>query len=219
MPTEEQTMNTTPPRRGRPPKTQIDPFSEDDLVATPQEIDEALSAIEALDSAPPITPRPSMRGDMRSESPRERAARRAAEIKGHVGTLEENTDEFYIPAELVPEGWTYEWKRKTVLGMEDPAHSVQLALQGWENVPADRHPAMMPTGIHQNIERKGMVLMERPKVITDEVREIEYRKARQQVRHKEQQLTQAPEGQFERNHPQAQPKIKHGYEPMPVPKD
>jgi hypothetical protein len=78
----------------------------------------------------------------------------------------------------------------------------------------------MPSqGSYHQIERKGMVLMERPTVITEEAREIELKKARGQVRAKEQQLTNAPDGQFERNHPQARPNIKKGFEPIPVPKD
>lgn len=210
-------MNTKP-TRGRPPKIE-NAFDDIETPDNPMEVDAILSDLEARDTAPPITPRQSLRANMREESPRDRAARRAAEIKGHIGTLDEGTDDFYIPQEFIPDGWTYEWKRKTVLGQEDPAYTVQLARMGWETVPADRHPAMMPSGNYESIERKGMVLMERPKVITDEARSIEYKKARQQVKHKEQQLTQAPDGQFDRNHPQAQPKIKHGYEPMPIPKD
>jgi hypothetical protein len=107
-----------------------------------------------------------------------------------------------------------------VLNQEDPAYQVALARKGWEPVPASRHPEMMPGGAAINsIERKGMVLMERPKDITDEAIDIEKRRARQQMRQKEAQLNSAPEGQFTRNHPQARAKIKTDYAPIPIPAD
>ena len=61
--------------------------------------------------------------------------------------------------------------------------------------------------------RDGMVLMERPAEITEEVREIERRKARDQVNNKREQLGEAKNGQFDR----VKPKISTSYEPIPVP--
>lgn len=197
-------------RRGRPPRTTVpdqkaQSVSGDDVVMTPVEI------------AAPLD-RPPMRPSMREDDPRAAAARRAAEIRGHLGTMDEGTDEFAAPP--APDGWTYEWKRKTVLGQEDPAYQVHLARMGWEPVPTVRHPEMMPgMGAHPNIERKGMTLMQRPSVISEEARSVELRKARNQVRAKEAQLNAAPEGQFERDDPRVRPSIKKGYSPIDVPKD
>jgi hypothetical protein len=79
---------------------------------------------------------------------------------------------------------------------------------------------MMPAGMSKaDIERKGMVLMERPKEITDEARAIEYRRAREQVYVKEQQLNNAPEGTLTRDHAQARPNIKKSYSPVTIPKE
>jgi hypothetical protein len=156
----------------------------------------------------------------REESPRERAARRAAELRGHIGNMDEGTDDFFVPPEFIPDGWSYEWKRKTNVGMEDPAYQVALARMGWEPVPASRHPAMMPEGSkYQVIERKGMILMERPLEITEEAKNIELRRARNQIRQKEQQLASAPDGTLTRDHAQARPKISKSYEAIPIPKD
>lgn len=201
-------------RRGRPPKVRVDPAVE----AERAEITEKLSQI-AMSRADFESERPAMRPPMRSEDPRAAAARRAAEIRGHIGTLDEGTDSFACPP--APEGWTYEWKRKTVLGQEDPAYQVHLARTGWEPVPTSMHPEMMPgQGNFPNIERKGMALMMRPASITEEVREIENRKARSQVRAKEQQLNNAPDGTFERNNKDSSlAKIKKSYESIPVPRD
>jgi hypothetical protein len=165
--------------------------------------------------------RPTMRPSAKTEeSPRERASRKAAELRSHRdGNLDDGTDEFYVEPGVIPDGWTYEWKTKTILGAEDPAHQVKLARDGWEAVPASRHPEMMPAGYKGvEITRKGMVLMERPAEITEEVRQIELRRARLQVRAKEEQLSAAPAGQFERsNKGNEMAKIKKGYEAMPIP--
>jgi hypothetical protein len=155
---------------------------------------------------------------MREEDPRVAAARRAAEIRGHIGTMDEGSDEFRAPP--APDGWEYEWKRKVVLGQEDPAYQVQLARMGWEPVPTASHPEEMPgRGNHPTIERKGMALMMRPAVISEEARSIERKKARDQIRAKEAQLNAAPDGQFERNDPRVRPNIKKGYSPIEVPNE
>jgi hypothetical protein len=173
---------------------------------------------EATPTPDPV--RAPLRQAMREEDPRIRAARRAAEIREHVGDMDEGSDDFYVPKEYIPDGWDYEWKVRTVLGLEDPAQQVALARKGWEPVPASRHPEMMPHGTDvATIERKGLVLMERPKELSDEARSIELRRARNQVRAKEQQLSETPSGQLTRDDARVQPRIKKGYEPMPVPAD
>jgi hypothetical protein len=164
--------------------------------------------------------RPSMRPEAAEESPRERAARRAAEVRAHrEGSMDDGTDEFFIEPGIIPDGWTYEWKVKTILGAEDPAHQVKLARDGWEPVPSSRHPEMMPFGFSGNeITRKGMILMERPATITEEVRQLEARRARLQVKAKEEQLSAAPAGTFERSNKGSEmATIKKGYSAMPIP--
>jgi len=185
-----------------------------------------VSSVEPAQAAPQpqaaqATDRPDIRRPMRDEDPREAAERRAAEIMAHLGgTMDEGTDEFYIDPHAIPDGWTYEWKRKTVYGSEDPSYSVSLKRTGWTEVPASRHPEMMPANFKSAvIERKGLVLMERPQSITRRVELTDKDRAREQIRFKEQQLTHAPDGQFTRDHAQAQPKIKKSYEAMPIPKE
>jgi hypothetical protein len=166
--------------------------------------------------------RTEMRPPMREEDPRTRAARRAEEIRNHTGGLDDGTDDFYIDPRDIPPGWSYEWKRKTVLGQEDPAYMVSLARKGWEPVPASRHPHMMPEGwtATATIERKGLILMERPLELTEEQREIDRRAAINQVRQKEQQLAAAPAGTFDRNNKDSSlVKVKKSYESIPIPKD
>jgi hypothetical protein len=166
--------------------------------------------------------RPDMRPELRDDDPRAAAKRRAAVILGHLGSMDEGIDEFYFSPDQIPDGWTYEWKRRTIMGQEDPAYQVALARTGWEAVPSRRHPEMMPAGWKgETIERKGMVLMQRPREITERIEELDLRKARNQIKAKEQQLNAAPPGTMEREFSDARtrPSIKKSFEAMPIPKD
>lgn len=162
--------------------------------------------------------RPEMRPEMRMEDPREAAERRAAIILGNLDGQVGDTDEFRAPPP--PDGWTYEWKTHRVMGKEDPAYRNQLERFGWEDVPTARHPEMMPHGhLGKSIIRKDMILMMRPKIVTDKVRDADRQRARYQVRAKEEQLGAAPQGQFGRDHEKVKPRISKSYGPIEVPKD
>jgi len=191
------------------------------LLEAIDEVEDEIAEEEAQ-AAAAASPEPTgiQRAPLR-ENPRDRAARRAAELREHAGgSMEEGTDEFYIPPDIIPDGWDYEWKRKLLLGSEDPAYQVQVARKGWEPVPANRHPEMMPSiGNFAVIERKGMILMERPKEISDEVRAADLRRARLQVRQKEAQLNATPEGTLQRSKSDGSSltKIGKSYEAIPIP--
>lgn len=161
-----------------------------------------------------------MKEPVKRDDSRARAAERAAELRGHLGNLDEGTDDFYVSPDEIPDGWTYEWKRHTVYGQEDPAYQVQLAREGWTPVPASRHPNMMPVGAAESvILRKGCILMECPTEIVVERKMIEKKKARDQVRHKEAQIAGTPEGTLTRDDARVRPQIKKSYEAMPIPKE
>jgi len=166
--------------------------------------------------------KPNLRPEVPKElSPRERAELRAKQImEDGSDAFDDGIDEFFIAATEIPDGWTYEWKTDTVLGKEDPSYKVQLARKGWEPVPASRHPNMMPSGYQgKTITRGGLILMERPESITQEARDIERRRASLQVRVKEEQLSSAPSGQFERaNKGQNMANISKGFEAIQIPK-
>jgi len=195
---------SAPRRRGRPPKSK----------ETAPEVRR-----ETAEAAPASPERRPLRDPLRDEDPRVAAERRAREIMGHIGDADAGNDDFWIDPVIIPDGWTYEWKRYSTFGAIDHTYMGHLRRMGWEEVPASRHPEMMPKGNHAHIERKGMILMQRPAVITEEFRRRELREARERVRVREQQLASAPEGQFGREHSQVRPKINKGYEPMPIPDD
>ena len=170
-----------------------------------------------------------VRPDMRPEAKtvakeltsRERAEARLREYDQHnLGNQYDDTmDDFAIDEDIKPDGWTYEWKTLTVMGKEDPAYQVALAKRGWEPVPRTRHPELMPVGSDDpNITRRGMILMERPAELTARARDLDYKRARQQVRFKEEQLAAASPGQFERSNKDSPlVKVKKGYEKMDIP--
>lgn len=205
-----------PPRRPGRPRTRLEvPASPlDGFAPRAAEMRPEMTSAEAE--------RPPMRDEMRMEDPRAAAERRAAEILEHLGgDIDTSTDEFYFDPHAVPDGWTYEWKRHTVFNAPDPSYEVALRRMGWMPVPANRHPEMMPAGSATNtILRKGMVLMERPATVTSRVMELDRKRARDQVRGKEEQLSAAPQGQFERNNKgNSMSTVKKGYEAhIPVPK-
>lgn len=163
------------------------------------------------------TPKPP---PVRAMSDMERADARAKQIlEGDM--VDEGEDIFYFDPDNQPDGWSYEWKRKTVYGEENPQYQVQLEQNGWQPVPADRHPEMMPStgGPWTTIERNGMILMERPKVITDMMRDRDSKRARAQVKTKEDQLRQAPPGTFERMTHPAVHKVNKSYEKIVLPQE
>lgn len=163
---------------------------------------------------------PAMRPALREDDPRARAAQRAAELRGHLGELDEGVDEFFVDPSDIPEGWTYEWKRYSVYEEEDTANQLSVQRAGWTPVPASRHPRMMPHNTTMShILRKGLLLMECPTEIVEERRRIEQNDARKQVKFKEAQLAGTPEGTMTRDHRDARPKIKKSFEAMPVPEE
>ena len=176
------------------------------------------SVASKVDDVLPTVDRPSMRPPLREEDPRIAADRRAAEILNNIGDVDQGTDEFAAPRP--PDGWSYEWKRKEVMGQEQASYLTQIQYTGWQPVPASRHPETMPLNTKSaTIERKGMILMQRPLSITEKMQQLDKKRARDQVVAKQQQLNEAPQGHFERNHPQAQARVKNTYESVPVPRD
>ena len=113
-----------------------------------------------------------------------------------------------------PEGWTYEWKRKTLAGMEDVDHVNGLMENGWTSVPADRHVSSFNfksrTG---EIVRDGMMLMERPVELTQEARMEERMAARDQINAQNAQYRARLPGGMSGEHPGVQQNVRTTYEP------
>lgn len=182
-------------------------------------------AAEIAEVAEQVIDRPEMRAEprpaMREESSRDRAAKRAAEIMGHLPDENEASDAYNV-SELQPDGFTYQWKVRTVLGQELPQRQLEQAKTGWEAVPANRHPELMPHGwTGSAIEREGLILMERPTVIEDEMKRRERKEARDLVKGNNEKLSGVPDGQFARVDGEGRPnvKLKQQYAPVDIPGD
>lgn len=119
-----------------------------------------------------------MRAPLRQDIPTDRAVayRRDGTPVWRHGAASE--DRLHIDPSLIPEGWTWEWKRFTVYNAPDPAYQAALARDGWEPVLAENYPGVfMPVDYKGPVIVDGLMLMERPSVLTEEARAEEKRKA------------------------------------------
>ena len=141
--------------------------------------------------------------------PRARSRRRKSTV---------NEDQFYIPVEEIPEGLSYEWKRVSNVGLEDPFYIAQMREQGWEPVDPRRHPNWVPPGYKEPcIIKGGLMLMERPIELTREAQAENRQLAKKQVREAEQRLGMAPKDTLTRNYPGVEPKLTKEYmRPVPI---
>lgn len=158
--------------------------------------DDTLTLRSKQPHAPLPTPPPAAQAapEPDPKDPMERARKRAAELREH-SSFDPGSDKFGFDLSIIPAGWSYEWKRFTVMGAHDPSYQVSLAQRGWEPVPANRHPEMMPLGsTDATIDRDGMRLMERPSVITEEAKDREKQEAREFLKGQEDKVTRAPAG-------------------------
>lgn len=124
-----------------------------------------------------------------------------------------NIDPYYIDPRIIPQDWTYEWKTKSVYGEIKTSHMVGLMENGWTAVPSERHEGLfMPPGYRGDIERDGLVLMERPKELTEEARYEEVAAARQNVQAQKEQLGLAMPSGFNTAHRGVRPQVNTSYE-------
>ena len=152
----------------------------------------------------------------------ERARKRIADLRAQYGDLDEDSDSdvyldrFYAEA---PPGWTYEWKTHTVFGKNFPHYSTQLLRTGWAPVPAGRHRELLyPEYDGDSIIIDGLMLMERPKELTDRRRMRERIKATEQVRNSEAKLVEAPPGTAPRDqHRKTTPRVGSTVGPIGIP--
>ena len=125
----------------------------------------------------------------------ERARRRISELRAQYGDLDSGDGDMYLDRFYAesPPGWTYEWKTHSVFNKTIPHYSNQLLRTGWAPVPANRHRELLfPEYTDESIIIDGLMLMERPKELTDRRRLRERNKAAEQVRNSEAKLVDAP---------------------------
>ena len=140
-------------------------------------------------------------------------------------TLEEveDTGRYYVDPDMIPDGMDYQWKVMSVLGDEQIVreHQIRLARDGaWDPVPAHRHPEMMGKFLdkadpNQAIIIGGQILMERPKIYSQQAQAENEKAARSRVSNHFQSLGLNDGG----GPPKMKPQVKRDHSVQVVPDD
>jgi hypothetical protein len=151
----------------------------------------------------------------------ERARQRISQLRAQYGDLDEADGDMYLDrfyAEAPP-GWTYEWKTHTVFNKQFPHYTTQLLRGGWAPVPSSRHRELLfPEYTDESIIIEGLMLMERPRELTERRRLRDRIKATDQVRNSEAKLVEAPPGTAPRDaHRRTQPRVGSTVGPIGIP--
>jgi hypothetical protein len=106
---------------------------------------------------------------------------------------EDLPDKLHIKAEMIPPGMSALWVTESVFGQPQPQRRATFERKGWtpvhqEDFDGQFDGVFMPKGDDGEIKVDGLVLMMRPKELTDKARLREERAAREQVVIKEQAL-------------------------------
>lgn len=130
---------------------------------------------------PPM--RTSLRDKLRSKAPKK---------------LEMNDDDrFAVPGADKHEGVSLQWKRYSVKGEHDPFYLASLRQNGWEPMTTEDFPGM-PGMDDGTIIKDGMILMGRPKELTDQAEASLRAKANRQIHDQKVQIGLAPSGTLQR---------------------
>lgn len=143
-----------------------------------------IAAAEAETIRPPV--RAAVRDSVRE------AEEYAAKLMNDLGDSIDQHDEFYIDHNVIPDGWSYQWKCTAVTGKPSHHHMLEMKRKGWRPVDVSRHPEMMPDGFQGPIEIKGLMLMEMPTSLVDRATRMRERKAMDELSNSERQLHETP---------------------------
>ena len=152
---------------------------------------------------PGVATRPAaeaIRPDTRLDSVKEAEEYARAIIDQH-GDMPDYVEDFYVSPAWAPEGWEYEKKSTHIAGKENTYHIQALKQAGWRPVMADRHPELMPPGHTGPIERGGLMLMERPKILNDRARSKQNKENIDILRNAEKKLYDTPANTAPRDDP------------------
>ena len=139
----------------------------------------------------------------------------------------DSPDRLRIDPSLIPDGMSALWVTNTVLGQPVPQHRAEFERKGWTPVHQSDFDGQfdglfMPKGAEGEINQEGLVLMMRPKEITEKARIADKKKAYDQVRIKEQALTGGDIGvSMDSRHPSAinSNKINRSIERIDIPEN
>ncbi len=124
---------------------------------------------------------------------------RASEKKKTRRSKLDYVDELYIDPREVPDGYSVEWKRFSIHGKIDDEHHLGLEMDGWEYA----QPKDFPSRCGKNhkgevVKHKDLVLMIRPKELSEEARQEDRKNAQSQVKTKLQEIGLSGQGEAPR---------------------
>jgi hypothetical protein len=164
------------------------------------------------ESKPPKAPeRPPLRPD--SSRPSSALLDR---LRGKTRKYTVTSDRFHIAEEDWPAGVSFNWKRWSVNGQEDPFYISNMRLQGWEPVTGEDMPVLAPEGHSGTLLKEGMLLMARAQELTDQANLEVARASKQQVQDREKANGISPNGQAPRVTPDLKKELMR---PVPVQED
>ena len=108
-------------------------------------------------------------------------------------------DELYVDPKEIPDGFCVEWKRNAIHGKVDNEHHLGLEMDGWEYAQPKQFPSRV--GKHftgDKVLYKDLILMIRPKELTDEAKLEDKTNAKNQVKTKMAELGLAGQGEAQR---------------------
>jgi hypothetical protein len=146
---------------------------------------------------------------------------------GEVLSLKRSADMniFDIPPQLNSDpNWTREWKRFEVYNKPDQTHQQHLAENGWRPVLIEEGNGWGEYYAGRNgeaVRREDMILMERPRQLTQQVQELDRRRADQQMRVNTQRFAnrsalETTTNAFSTSNPNVPSSVKTGYEAGPA---
>lgn len=111
----------------------------------------------------------------------------------------DSVDELYVDPREIPDGFSVEWKRYSTLGKVDNEWLMNLERDGWEPAQPNDFPSRVGKNFTGNtVTHKDLILMIRPKELSEEAFQEERVNARNQVRQKFEELGMAGSGEAPR---------------------
>ncbi len=161
--------------------------------------------------------RPEAGNSQREEGGRDTVIR-ASEKKTRRSKLD-HVDELYVDPKEVPDGFTIEWKRHTIIGKVDQEWLVGLEKDGWEPAQPKDFPSRVGKNFTGNIvTHKDLILMIRPLELTQEAKHEEKVNAQRQVKTKFEELGMSKAGEAPRHDSAGRSlsKVNVSYDKIPV---
>ena len=186
------------------------------------------SPAEQHNEQPVSRPRPKL-AEVRAEKPK--AAKKTWQMKAGnnwetaVETDGDNVNRLEVPADMIPEGMSFEFKTRSIFGQEMKQRLNAAYRAGWTPVHADdfdgRFAQMWSQDDSGYIVYEACILCTRPIEMTEAARKREKKRAQEQIAMKEQAFKGGEMNATGANHPSATStnRITRTMERIEIPKD